>query len=38
MVDLAQEHNATIALGELQGIRNHAKGRRMNRIVSNMPY
>lgn len=38
IVDLAQEHNATIVLGELQGIRNHAKGRRMNRIVSNMPY
>jgi len=38
IVDLAQEHNATIVLGELHGIRKHAKGRRMNRIVSNMPY
>lgn len=38
IVDLAQEHNATIVLGELQGIRKSAKGRRMNRIVSNMPY
>ena len=38
IVDLAEKHNAMIVLGELQGIRNHAKGRRMNRIVSNMPY
>lgn len=27
-----------MVLGDLKGIRNRARGRRMNRIVSNMPY
>lgn len=38
IVNEAKETNAKIVLGELKGIRNGAKGRRMNRIVSNMPY
>ncbi len=36
--DLAEEHNAIIVLGDLKGIRNSAKGKRFNRIVSSMPY
>jgi len=38
IVELAKEHNAMIVLGDLTGIRNNAKGKRMNRIVANMPY
>lgn len=38
IVDEAKEHDAHIVIGELKGIRRSAKGRRMNRIVSNMPY
>lgn len=38
IVDEAKEQNAHIVIGELKGIRKSAKGRRMNRIVSNMPY
>ncbi len=38
IVDEAKEQNAYITIGELKGIRKSAKGRRMNRIVSNMPY
>lgn len=38
IVELAKEHNAMIALGDLSGIRNSALGKRMNRIVANMPY
>ena len=38
IVDEAKEQNAHIVVGELKGIRKSAKGRRMNRIVSNMPY
>jgi len=32
------EDKACIVLGNLKGIRNNSKGRRFNRIVSNMPY
>jgi putative transposase len=38
IVVLATNTNSTIVLGELKGIRKSAKGKRMNRIVSNMPY
>lgn len=38
IVDEVKEQNAHIVVGELRGIRKSAKGRRMNRIVSNMPY
>jgi putative transposase len=38
IVEQAHENRARIVLGELKGIRGHAHGRRMNRIVSNMPY
>ena len=40
IVKVAQTSNALIVLGDLKGIRNSAKGkgRRFNRIVSNMPY
>ncbi len=30
--------NTPIAIGDLKGIRNNAKGKRFNRIVSNMPF
>ena len=38
IVNEAKESNSVIVLGDLRGIRKSAKGRRMNRIVSNMPY
>lgn len=40
IVRVAQTSNALIVLGDLKGIRNSAKGKgkRFNRIVSNMPY
>jgi IS605 OrfB family transposase len=38
IVNTAKEHHAAIILGALKGIRKRARGRRMNRIVSNMPY
>ena len=40
IVQQAEENNACIVLGNLKGIRKSAKGkgRRMNRIVTNMPY
>lgn len=38
IVDQALEAKAVIVVGNLKGIRKRAKGRRMNRIVSNMPY
>jgi len=40
LVCLAHQHNALILLGDLKGIGESAKskGRRMRRIVSNMPY
>lgn len=38
IVDEAKRFKAVIVLGNLKGIRKNAKGRRMKRIVSNMPY
>lgn len=38
VVSLAYQHNSMILLGDLKGIRKSAKGRRFNRIVSNMTY
>lgn len=38
IVDEAKENDAVIVLGDLKGIRNHSRGRRMNRIVANMPF
>jgi putative transposase len=38
IVNAAKEHRSAIVLGDLKGIRRRARGRRMNRIVGNMPY
>ena len=38
IVSLADSANSYIVLGDLTGIRERAKGRRFNRIVSNMPF
>ncbi|MFN4336157.1 MAG: IS200/IS605 family accessory protein TnpB-related protein [Candidatus Nitrosocaldus sp.] len=40
IVDEAKELRAIIIIGDLKGIKDRAKGKgkRMNRIVSNMPY
>jgi putative transposase len=38
IVEQANRERAAIVLGELKGIRGRARGRRMNRIISNMPY
>ena len=38
LVRIAKENNAIILIGDLAGIRKSAKGKRMNRIVANMPY
>lgn len=38
IVDEAKQKGSTIVLGDLKGIRQRARGKRMNRIVSNMPY
>jgi len=38
IVDEAVAENACIVLGDLKGIRKRSVGRRMNRIVANMPY
>jgi len=38
IVSLAYQHNSLILLGDLKGIRKSTKGKRFNRIVSNMPY
>lgn len=38
LVNIAKQNNAVILLGDLTGIRDRAKGRRMNRIVANMPF
>jgi len=38
LVRLAHQHNALILLGDLKGIKSSAKGKRFNRIISNMPY
>ncbi|QLJ53099.1 MAG: hypothetical protein Sv326_0924 [Candidatus Fermentimicrarchaeum limneticum] len=37
-VRIAKENKSAILLGDLKGIRNSAKGKRFNRIVSNMPF
>ena len=38
VVRTAKENNSAILLGDLKGIRNSAKGKTFNRIVSNMPF
>jgi IS605 OrfB family transposase len=38
IVHTARLHNSAIILGDLKGIRTRAKGRRMNRVVSSMPF
>lgn len=38
LVNLAKENNSCILLGDLSGIRNKKKGKRLNRIISNMPF
>jgi IS605 OrfB family transposase len=37
IVEQARANNAIIAVGDLKGIRQRAKGRRMNRLISSMP-
>ncbi|MBI2938750.1 MAG: IS200/IS605 family element transposase accessory protein TnpB [Thaumarchaeota archaeon] len=38
IVDEALANNAVIVLGDLEGIRSRARGKRMNRIIANMPF
>ncbi len=39
LVNIAKQNNACyILLGDLTGIRDRSRGRRMNRIVANMPF
>jgi len=38
LVNIAKQNNAVILLGDLTGIRDRTRGRRMNRIVANMPF
>lgn len=38
IVDKAKVNKAVIVLGKLKGVRQRARGRRMNRIVASMPY
>jgi len=38
LVNIAKQNNAVILLGDLTGIRDRSRGRRMNRIVANMPF
>ena len=38
IVNEAKEERAVIVLGDLTGIRKRARGKRMNRIVANMPF
>ena len=38
LVKLAKENKAIILLGDLTGIRNRNRGKRLNRIVANMPF
>ena len=38
IINEAFAQDACIVLGDLKGIRNKVRGRRMNRIVANMPY
>ena len=38
IVDEAEKHNAIIAIGNLNGVRNNNKGREVNRKVNSMPF
>jgi putative transposase len=38
IVEIAKQNNAVILIGDLSGIRNRSRGKRMNRIVANMPF
>jgi len=38
IVEEAEKTDSVIVLGDLKGIRNNSKGKKFNRIVSNMPY
>ena len=38
IVDEAEKHNAIIAIGNLNGVRNSNKGRKVNRKVNSMPF
>jgi len=38
IVDEAESHNAIIAIGNLNGVRNNNKGRKVNRKVNSMPF
>lgn len=38
IVEIAKNHRAVILIGDLTGIRKSSKGKKMNRIVANMPY
>jgi IS605 OrfB family transposase len=38
IANMAKQNNAVILLGDLTGIRDRSRGRRMNRIVANMPF
>jgi len=38
VVSLADQTNSCIVLGDLKGIRKRRRGKRMNRVISNMPY
>ena len=38
IVDEAEKHNAIIAIGNLNGVRNNNKGKKVNRRVNSMPF
>jgi len=38
IVDEAEKHNAIIAIGNLNGVRNNNKGKKVNRKVNSMPF
>ena len=38
IVDEAERHNAIIAIGDLKGVRNNKRGRKVNRKVNSMPF
>jgi len=38
IVEQAEQTNSIIVLGDLKGIRKSSRGKRFNRIISNMPY
>ena len=38
IVDEAEKHNAIIAIGDLNGVRNNNKGRKANRKINSMPF